>query len=188
MKIEPSVKYSHTILSQVIKPGDNVIDATVGKGNDTEFMANLVGNHGHVYGFDLQGEAIKYTKKRLTDKSLINNVDLFNTGHENIHSYVDKPISAAIFNLGYLPGSDKNIITKPETTLSALQDCLNLLLVNGIVIAVIYYGHNGGKEEKNAVLDWANKLDQKKYTSLQYQFINQIHCPPILLAIQKKSN
>ena len=30
----------------------------------------------------------------------------------------------AIFNLGYLPGGDKSIVTKPETTISAIEQLL----------------------------------------------------------------
>ncbi|KPN79554.1 uncharacterized protein RZ56_02210 [Apilactobacillus kunkeei] len=188
MKIQPSVRYSHTLLSQMVQNGDTVIDATVGKGNDTEFLSQLVGENGKVYGFDVQKEAIEYTKQRLDEKNLSSNVTLFNTGHENINKLVDESINAAIFNLGYLPGSDKNIITRPDTTLAAIKACLNKLEVNGIVVLVLYYGHTGGPQEKDAVIEYAQSLNQKTFSVMQYQFINQVHCPPILLAIQKNSN
>ena len=188
MKIQPSVRYSHTLLSQLVQNGDTVIDATVGKGNDTEFLSQLVGENGKVYGFDVQKEAIEYTKQRLDEKNLSSNVTLFNTGHENINQLVDGSINAAIFNLGYLPGSDKNIITRPDTTLAAIKACLDKLEVNGIVILVLYYGHDGGPQEKDAVIEYAKSLNQKTFSVMQYQFINQVHCPPILLAIQKNSN
>ncbi|MBC6388238.1 methyltransferase domain-containing protein [Lactobacillus kunkeei] len=188
MKIQPSVRYSHTLLSQLVQKGDTVIDATVGKGNDTEFLSELVGQKGKVYGFDVQEEAIKYTKQRLDDKNLSSNVSLFNTGHENIEKLVDGPINAAIFNLGYLPGSNKDIITKPDTTLTAIKACLNKLKINGIVVLVLYYGHVGGPQEKHAVIEYAQSLNQKEFSVMQYQFINQVHCPPILLAIQKNAN
>jgi predicted methyltransferase len=185
MKIESALKYSHTILSKVISPGDSVIDATTGNGNDTEFLAQSVKNDGHVYAFDIQTQAIETTKQRLSDKNLIHRVTLINDGHENILKYVKNPIKAAIFNLGYLPGGDKNIITQPQKTITALKSCLSLLDKNGIIVVVIYYGHNGGLSEKEALMQWTSNLDQKQYTVLQYQFINQINCPPILLAIQK---
>ncbi len=188
MKIQPSVRYSHTLLSQFLQNGDTAIDATVGKGNDTEFLSQLVGEKGKVYGFDVQEEAIKYTNQRLDDKNLSKNVTLFNTGHENIDQLVDGSINAAIFNLGYLPGSNKDIITKPDTTLTAIKACLNKLEGNGIVVLVLYYGHAGGPLEKNAVIEYAKSLDQKEFSVMQYQFINQVNCPPILLAIQKNSN
>ncbi|TPR40117.1 tRNA (mnm(5)s(2)U34)-methyltransferase [Apilactobacillus micheneri] len=185
MKLEPSLRYSHTIMSQVIKSGDNVIDATVGKGNDTEFLSKLVKEHGKVYGFDLQKDAINITKKRL-EKNNLNNTKLFNIGHEKIKEYVKDKINGAIFNLGYLPGGNKDIITKPKTTITAIKACLELLEKDGIVILVLYYGHPGGKTEKNAVIDFVKNLEQKEYSVLEYKFINQINEPPILIAIQKK--
>ncbi|WP_105955888.1 tRNA (mnm(5)s(2)U34)-methyltransferase [Apilactobacillus quenuiae] len=185
MKLEPSLRYSHTIMSQVIKSGDNVIDATVGKGNDTEFLSKLVNKNGKVYGFDVQKDAIDITKKRLS-KSQLNNTILFNVGHENIKEYVKDKIDGAIFNLGYLPGGNKDIITRPQTTIVAIKACLELLKTNGIIILVLYYGHPGGKDEKNLVLNFVKNLDQKKYSVLEYKFINQVNDPPILVAIQKK--
>lgn len=185
MKIEPALKYSHTILSQIILPNDTVIDATVGNGIDTEFLARTVKQNGHVYGFDIQEQAIKFTTKRLTDQHLDHQVTLIKDSHENIQKYIQEPIKAAIFNLGYLPGGDKNIITQPPKTITAIKNCLKLLEKNGMVVIVIYYGHAGGNDEKEALIKWTSQLNQKQYAVLQYQFINQIHCPPILLAIQK---
>ncbi len=37
--------------------GDIVIDATMGNGHDTQFLAELVGENGHVYAFDIQESA-----------------------------------------------------------------------------------------------------------------------------------
>lgn len=63
---------------------------------------------------------------------------------------------------------------------------MKLLKPNGIIILVIYYGHPGGKQEKEQVLQFAKSIDQHQFNVLQYQFINQIHEPPILLALQKR--
>ena len=53
-----------------INKGDKVIDATVGNGFDTCFLAEQGGKKGHVFGFDLQEQAIKNTRKYLI--SLLN--------------------------------------------------------------------------------------------------------------------
>ena len=42
-----------------------MVDGTLGNGHDTVFLAKLVGPNGHVYGFDIQEQAIVSTKKRL---------------------------------------------------------------------------------------------------------------------------
>jgi hypothetical protein len=49
-------------------------------------------------------------------------------GHETMPMHIDQPVRAVVFNLGYLPGSDHQLITRPETTLSALQYAYKLLL------------------------------------------------------------
>lgn len=96
-------------------------------------------------------------------------------------------IGGAIFNLGYLPGTSKEIVTKPESTLKALSSLLSRLKINGIIVLVVYYGHPGGTDEKEAVLHFCQQLDQKAYHVLQYSFINQKNNPPFLIAVEKRS-
>ena len=45
---------------RAVRPGDRVVDATMGNGKDTAFLAELVGEDGHVTAFDVQ-EAVSYT-------------------------------------------------------------------------------------------------------------------------------
>ena len=90
-----------------------------------------------------------------------------------------------MFNLGYLPGGDHSIGTKGETTITAIKKCLDLLVVNGVVIIVVYYGGDSGFDEKNMVLDYITTIDNKKYTVMKTEFVNQINCPPILVCIEK---
>lgn len=188
MNLESAVKYSHTLLKPVIARGDTVVDATVGNGNDTIFLASLVGITGHVLGFDVQQQALDKTATQLTLTGMTNRVQLIHDGHEHLNQYLtaQQSLAAAIFNLGYLPGSDKKIITHGNTTLKALKLCLSHLRRGGIVALVVYYGHPGGEQEKDEVLKAVKALDQHQYQALQYGFINQIHQPPFLLAIQKR--
>ncbi|CAM5201319.1 Putative rRNA methylase OS=Ureibacillus acetophenoni OX=614649 GN=SAMN05877842_102574 PE=4 SV=1 [Ureibacillus acetophenoni] len=67
-------------------------------------------------------------------------------GHEHIEKYVTQQIAGAVFNLGYLPGADHGIITKSETTIRAIESLLNLLKINGLMVCVICYGHEGGRK------------------------------------------
>ena len=158
----------------------------MGNGNDTAFLARLVGDHGNVYAFDIQQQALDQTRQRLINQRLTRPVTLYHTGHQHLLDTIGMTsISAAIFNLGYLPGGNKKIITRSQTTISAIKQCLMILQNGGIVVLVLYYGHPGGKPEKNRVLQFASQLNQKRYTVLEYQFINQVNDPPILLAIQK---
>lgn len=186
--MERPLQFAHYLLEEVIKKGDTVIDATVGNGYDTAFLAKSVGKEGKVYGFDIQKQAIKSTKNKLESEQLSTQTNLYLAGHEKIDQYLesDEQIQAATFNLGYLPRGDKSIITLPETTLAAINQCLNRLTQGGLVAIMVYFGHDGGKAEKEAVTNFARSLDQKKFTVYQYQIINQVNEPPFLLVIEKK--
>lgn len=186
--LKNALSYSHSLLKQTIIPGDIVVDATVGNGNDTTFLATLVTKRGKVYGFDIQEEAIKKTKEKLLLTGLSEQVKLFHKGHEKAAELLnnDEQIAAAVFNLGYLPNSDKAIITKKETTLKAITGLLPRLRKGGLILIVVYYGHPGGKEEKEAILEFVERLPQEYYTALSYQFMNQKNQPPFLIAIEKK--
>ncbi len=96
-------------------------------------------------------------------------------------------IDAAIFNLGYLPKGDKSIVTKPDTTIQAINSLLSLMSIEGIIVLVIYHGHSEGQIEKHALLDYLSTLDQKHAQVLQYQFLNQRNHAPFICAIEKIS-
>lgn len=89
-----------------------------------------------------------------------------------------EPVRAAIFNLGYLPSADKSVITLPATTLLALSKILKLLEVGGRVAIMVYYGHEGGDMEKDALLDFVRQLDQRLVSAMLYQPLNQVNTPP----------
>lgn len=173
-------------LEQVINEGDIVVDATMGNGFDTSYLANKVGERGFVYSFDVQEDAIKSTAKRLKKQNLNDRVKLILDGHENMDKYIDQEVSCVVFNLGYLPRSKHMIITKPDTTMVAIKHSLNLLKPHGIISIAIYTGHEGGIDEKNRVYEYVKNLDQSKFNVLESRFINQVNCPPELILIEKK--
>ena len=179
-RILPFTKY---LLAKVVNFGDFVIDATVGNGNDTEFLSQLVGNNGHVFGFDIQQTAIDSTAARLKTAE-INNASLICDGHENILQHASAEITAAIFNLGYLPGSDKTITTNSTTTWKAVVDIFSLLKIGGIIILVIYHGHETGKIERDEIETAVATLDPAKTAVLRYEFLNKTNAPYII-AIEK---
>jgi len=190
MKMERILPFAKNLLKKAVKPGDFVVDATVGNGHDTVFLAELVGENGKVYGFDIQEEAIAATRDRLTQHGLLEQVTIFHAGHEqlsaNIPTDVHGKLTGAIFNLGYLPGSDKTIITRPETTIAAIEQLLDLMAPEGTIVLVIYHGHEQGAVERDSLLQYCQQLDQRSAHVLQYQFINQQNTPPFIVAIEKR--
>ncbi|WP_087972775.1 tRNA (mnm(5)s(2)U34)-methyltransferase [Oceanobacillus rekensis] len=180
------LNYAHYLLEETVEKGEVVIDATCGNGNDTLFLSKLVAEHGYVYAFDIQEQAIANTKEALTFHERTN-VSLIHDSHENIADYIkNTEIAGAIFNLGYLPKSDKTVITEGASTVAAVDTILSLLKKGGLVVLVVYHGHEGGKDEKKSLLKYLFQLDQKKYNVLRYGFINQKNDPPFILAIEKK--
>ncbi|MDI3546561.1 MAG: hypothetical protein PWR10_213 [Halanaerobiales bacterium] len=182
------VGFSHQLFKEHIKKGAIVIDATAGNGHDTLFLAKLVGPEGQVLAFDIQERAIRRTEVLLEKEGISDRVRLIQDGHENLGDYLNTSVDGILFNLGYLPGGDKEIITRPETTLKAVKSGLRLLKPGGLMALVIYSGHPGGREEKEALLKYAVSLDYQEYNVLHYHFVNQFKAPSEVLAIKKRSN
>jgi predicted methyltransferase len=181
--------FTRSILEQVIQEGDTVVDATMGNGLDTLFLASRVGPAGTVLAYDVQEEALTRTRQRLEQEGCLEQVRLILKGHQTVAEELEQltsPITAAMFNLGYRPGGDKEIVTEPTTTIQALHALRQSLKKDGIITLVIYSGHDEGKIEKDAILQEIRTWDQDQYQVLQYQFINQKNDPPFLIAIQKK--
>src|SRR3954454_12453143 len=83
-----AVQWSHVILSERLRPGDLVVDATAGNGHDTLFLAERVLPGGRVFAFDVQTEAIDATRVRVANhksKNLNHKVPVAEPGT------VDKP-------------------------------------------------------------------------------------------------
>lgn len=178
-----AVALAQALVASRLGEGGRAVDATVGNGHDTRFLADLVGESGTVVGFDVQAEAIAETRDKT---SLYPQVRLIRDGHENVLNYLEGKIDAAMFNLGYLPRFDKSVITRPDTTVAALNGVVSQLEAGGIVTVVLYTGHEGGREEAEAVSKWVESLDQDDFSAIEYRFVNQRNSPPSLVAIERK--
>ncbi len=172
------LNYVRREILEIIKKDDYVIDATVGNGNDTLFLATLV-SKGKVFGYDIQKEAIGATKIKVKD---YHNVYLYWDSHENmLNLKLDKKVKIILFNLGYLPNGNKNITTKASSTLKALNNGLKILNPNGKILIVIYPGHAEGNKEQQEILNWL------KTNNYPYQIKRNTENPiaPFLVIIQK---
>ncbi|MFK4300010.1 methylase of polypeptide subunit release factors [Paenibacillus sp. RC254] len=187
------LSYAHQLVAARVQPGDTAIDATVGTGADTLFLAKAAGRRGRVYGFDIQQEALQLARRRLDkDESLsLAEVSLLLQGHEQMREAVpDKlhgKVAAVMFNLGYLPseGADPSVITHTDSTLAALDAALYLLRPRGILTAILYPGHAGGGEEAEAVLQWASTLPVSSGQSIIYRQLQRA-ASPYVVAVEKK--
>lgn len=175
------------LIKKKVFNGSIVVDATVGNGNDTLLLAELIGKEGKAYGFDIQQSAINKTKQKLIENNLSERVYLIKDGHENIDKHIENKVDLVVFNLGYLPGGNHDIVTKAETTIIALEKSLELLKKNGLLLVTTYLGHNEGKTEDKYINEYFSRLDQKKFNVLKFGFINQINNPPLLYGVEKNN-
>jgi predicted methyltransferase len=148
-------RLAHAYLAQQINPGDIVIDATVGNGHDTLFLAKIVGPAGRVIGFDIQPIALAITRQRLAAQGLDRTVTLYQQGHEDMGQRLVEQgveqVATATFNLGYLPGGDKTLTTQPATTRAAIMAAWRALCPGGLISLLVYVGHPGGSAELRTV-------------------------------------
>jgi len=164
----PLTQLAHELLAERLQPGDIAIDATAGNGHDTLFLAERVGPTGAVHAYDVQTEALQATRRRVDEAGCGGWVQL----HPDNHARLMQPlpadcrgrVAAVIFNLGYLPGSDRRTTTQNDSTLAALEQALALLRPGGVLSILAYRGHPGGREEARAVAGWCDRQ-----TDLEHQ-------------------
>lgn len=174
------------LLKEAMKPGDTVVDATLGNGHDAERLLELVGENGFLIGFDIQSEAIQKSQERLSRFSE-RCFKLVQDSHHHMKLYLQnsRP-KAVIFNLGYLPKADKLKTTHWTTTQPAIEIALEVIEPGGFVAVTAYPGHEAGAEENEALNIWLKTLDQKQFEVSCVEMRNQINHPPILYWISKR--
>ncbi|MBS4030059.1 MAG: methyltransferase domain-containing protein [Clostridiales bacterium] len=177
--------FARELIGHTLKEGDTAIDATCGNGHDTLFLAEWVGETGSVLAFDIQQEALHNTKERLSEVGLAHRVTFIHASHTDLSTYLNGPITAVMFNLGYLPGGDHQIKTDAQSTVLALGASVSALKIGGMITIMAYTGHPGGMEEYSAVYEYLLALPQQEFNVLTYQYINQKNNPPVLLAVSR---
>ncbi|MGV3662458.1 MAG: class I SAM-dependent methyltransferase [Prosthecobacter sp.] len=181
-----SVLWAQLMLKDRLQPGDIVVDATMGNGHDTLFLTQCVTPGGHVYAFDVQSAALEETRKRVPAEM----TTLFHAGHEtlraNLPAEVHGKISAIMFNLGYLPGANKSLITRTETTMVAVREALEILKPGGLLTIAVYPGHAGGAEEGRSLAAWAAELDPRRFEVQHLRPVNRAAAPPELWMVWKR--
>jgi hypothetical protein len=180
-----AVALSHFFLRERVQPGDRVVDATCGNGRDTLLMAQLVGPTGRVWAFDVQACAVAETRALLTTAGCTGQTELMAVGHQRLAEFVAEPLRAAVFNLGYLPGGNREVATGSQSTVAALEQAAKLLLPGGIIVICIYTGHSGGPEEGAAVAGWGAALPPEQFNVWRSSQVNRPATAPSLVLIEK---
>ena len=174
----------HFILTH-LKAGDVAVDFTMGNGHDTEFLSKTVGETGQVYAFDIQEAALASTAKNLENAGCPKNYTLILDSHHNVKKYVDKQIKAGMFNLGYLPGSDKTVTTMRATTLPAIEAAIDLMDKDAIILVAVYPGHKEGEEEGKLICEYLSSLSRHKVCATKINILNS-PTSPFFIIIENK--
>lgn len=181
---------AHNLIRDILRPGDIAVDATVGNGHDTVFLAEQVGASGQVYGFDIQQAAIDSTLGKFRQAPTADYLTLIHASHADMNDKIPADlhgkIKAIMFNLGYLPGGDKSVITQTDSTLIALTVATRILAVDGIITLFAYPGHPGGDQETDQVKNWCEQLDTEQFEISTIYSAEHKDTAPRLFVIRKQ--
>lgn len=168
-----------------IKKGGVAVDFTMGNGHDTLWLSNAVGEEGKVYAFDIQPQALVSSKKLLTESGAFENYTLILDSHSNVKDYVKEKICIGMFNLGFLPGGDKSITTKRDTTMIAIRAAIDLLDADGALLIAVYPGHEEGTIEGELIEQELMTLNRKELCACKFKIVNS-PTSPFFFLIERK--
>ncbi len=171
---------SKLLIDRYINKDSFVIDATCGNGYDTNYLASKIKK---VYTFDIQKKAIENAK--ILNKNF-NNILYFYDGHEHIDKYIKTHLDLVVFNLGYLPNSDKSITTNFNTTKQAIEQSFGLLNRKKAIIIIVYHGHEAGELEAKQLSEYLSSIDKNEADIFEHKLINKPNTPPFIYEIIKR--
>ena len=189
-----AVRWAQWLLEARLSDGDFVVDATAGNGYDTLFLAQQVLPQGWVYAFDLQEQAVFSTRQRIASAlppHAQEHIQVIHASHAALSAHLPLDwrgqVRAFMFNLGFLPGGDKGVITQPASTLGALRDASDWLAPDGIITVAVYPGHEGGWQEAEAVEAWMSALPSDQFETQKLGFLNFRKTTPYLMVLRKRT-
>ena len=173
----PHLKTAHSYWLNFLRKEDIVIDATCGNGHDSLFLSNLLFNKKikSLFCFDIQKKAIENTK--LLIKENLEKISFINDSHIDFSKFIKSKVNLIIYNLGYLPGGDKEITTMVESTIESLVSAISILDEKGAISIISYPGHFEGEKEEKALLEFLKTLDYKKFSVCNLKWINKNKAP-----------
>lgn len=191
MKFDSPISLAHSYWLDYLKIGDTAIDATCGNGHDTLFIAkNVLGiNQGQLYSLDIQAQALKEAREKLSKNlspELIERIEFIQSCHSCFPIAIKpKTVKLIVYNLGYLPGGNKNVTTSFETTLTSIENAMDLVADDGLISITCYPGHHAGKIEQTKIVSFIEQLHPWKWVCCHHIWINRREGPTLFL-LQRK--
>eukprot|EP00980_Cylindrotheca_fusiformis_P021807 scaffold8642_cov105-Cylindrotheca_fusiformis.AAC.3 len=148
-----NIALAHTLWQSVLRPNvDSAIDATCGNGHDSCALARIlfdsyeVSSQSQLVCIDIQEQACANTTRALReelgdDGILENHVQVLTTSHSplpQIGGRNGRDLGLVVYNLGWLPNSDKDCITKVDSTLESIADGILQVRIGGMISVMTY--------------------------------------------------
>lgn len=174
---------AHTYWKQLLQKGDTAIDATCGNGHDTLFLAEL-GLLEKLYSIDLQSSALKKAASKIETLpvEMQKCVHWIEGSHAQFPSEIAKQsVKLIVYNLGFLPGGDKNLTTLLDTTLESVRNALELLAPGGVLSITCYSGHEEGAKEEKALENYLAELPPTEWSYSHLFWPNRRQAPSLIL-------
>ena len=176
-----------------------LLDATCGNGHDSLFLLSHAPPQARLLCMDVQPAALAATRTRLEAAGLAARAELRLQGHQELDTILPSCLrqtgdteeqtavclGCACFNLGWLPGGDKNLVTRTENTLHALEAVLHHLAPQGCVSLHCYTGHPGGQEEAEAIRGRVASLPPRQWRVLSAADANRSSQGESLLVLER---
>ena len=139
-----------------------------------------------VLGFDAQ-KALAGARELLKFVGSLDRVSFIHDSHSRLTDHLppQAAIQGAMFNLGYLPRGNRQIITRPETTVMALGGVLSNLAAQGRITILVYRGHEEGILEYVKVREFLEQLSDEEWTVEEFASTSDSPIAPRLFRIQK---
>lgn len=173
--------------------GPLMVDATAGNGHDSLFLLGAAPRNALLLAMDVQVRAVAATGYLLAAHGFAEAARVLHVGHERLADVLaalapedrQRPLACVVFNLGWLPGGNKGLVTTPETSLPALEAALEALAPGGCISLHCYTGHDGGAEEAAALEARLRKLPPRRWRVLTLADANRERAAERLLLAER---
>lgn len=188
-----------------------LLDGTAGNGHDCLFLARQAPAGSLLLALDIQEAALRTSRARLEQAGMAArccasaaaacalpplpgdapDIRLVHHSHAALPALLDglparereRPLLAALFNFGYLPGADKSCTTTAAGSLAAVEAVLECLAPQGCLSLHCYTGHDGGAAEEAALTARLARLEPRRWRVLCCRDANRdSHGETVLLA------
>ncbi|KAF0852737.1 mitochondrial putative rRNA methylase YtqB [Andalucia godoyi] len=188
--IPSHLPFVHALWEKAVRPGCTAVDATCGNGKDTLCMYQMLSRtqDSHVVAMDIQQQAIEATSR--TIETFVQHgavqyrprLTMLRASHEEFPAFLTtEEVALVVYNLGYLPGTDKSVTTMTDSTLRSLSNALKLVRNQGLVCVTCYPGHPEGRLEEKAVCNFTSSLDYNAFDTVWFKRLNKDTAPSVVV-------